>query len=56
VLTRLSVGDDAGPILEQLHGFAELGIQEAHATVEDVYSLRPLEILGEKVIPEVAAL
>jgi hypothetical protein len=34
--------------------FAALGISEAHGIVPDVYKITPLELLGEKVIPEAA--
>lgn len=47
-------GENVDQILEQLRGLADLGVQHAHGRVSDVWSVRPLELLGEKVIPVVA--
>ncbi len=41
-------------ILGDLRAFADLGITVAHGHVHGVHTLRPLEILHERVIPEVA--
>jgi alkanesulfonate monooxygenase len=57
VMTSLDPGPDGANVdtlLEQLRGLAELGITHVHGRVPDVASLRPLEILGEKVIPVAA--
>jgi hypothetical protein len=39
--------------IEHLHALAELGVQAAHGSVTDVGSLRPLELMGERVIPAI---
>ncbi len=49
-------GENADSILEQLSVLADLGVSHAHSRIPDVASIRPLEILGEKVIPEAARL
>jgi F420-dependent oxidoreductase-like protein len=57
VMTSLDPGPDGANVdalLEQLQGLAALGITHAHGRVPDVASLRPLELLGEKVIPVAA--
>jgi hypothetical protein len=41
-------------LLEQLRGFAALGFTEAHGWVPGVEAITPLEILGERVVPEAA--
>jgi len=38
-------------VIEQLHELAELGVQVAHGAVVGVGSLRPLELMAERVIP-----
>src|SRR5215468_11218117 len=38
---------------EHLHELAELGIEVAHGSVADVGSLRPLQLMGERVIPAI---
>ena len=43
-----------GPLLEQLHSLAALGISHAHGRVPDVSTITPLELLGERVIPHAA--
>jgi F420-dependent oxidoreductase-like protein len=47
-------GENCGAILEQLHGIAALGVTHLHTRVPDLSTMRPLELLGEKVI-QVAA-
>ena len=47
-------GENVDAILEQLQGFAALGIAEAHGAVAEVSRITPLEILGERVIPVAA--
>jgi alkanesulfonate monooxygenase len=59
VMMQLDAGPDgakADELIDRLRGFAELGIQHVHGAVPDVASIRPLEIIGERVIPAVAAL
>ncbi len=48
-------GENVGKILDDLHGLADLGIEVALGQVLDVYQIKPLEILAERVIPEAAA-
>jgi len=38
-------------LLEQLQGLAALGVLHAHGRVPNVATIRPLELLGELVIP-----
>jgi F420-dependent oxidoreductase-like protein len=47
-------GEKVDEILEQLRWLAGLGVSHAHSRVTDVSTLKPLEILGERVIPEAA--
>jgi alkanesulfonate monooxygenase len=47
-------GENVDAILEQLRSLAALGVSHAHSRVADVSSLKPLDILGEQVIPEAA--
>ncbi|MHB1874560.1 MAG: LLM class F420-dependent oxidoreductase [Streptosporangiaceae bacterium] len=47
-------GENVDQILEQLRGLADLGVHHSHGRVSDVWSVRPLELLGEKVIPVIA--
>jgi alkanesulfonate monooxygenase SsuD/methylene tetrahydromethanopterin reductase-like flavin-dependent oxidoreductase (luciferase family) len=49
-------GKNVGKVLADLEGLAALGIQEAIGLVTDVWKIRPLEILGSEVIPQVADL
>ncbi len=48
-------GERVGQTIEHLHELAELGIQEAHGAVAGAGSLRPLDLMGEQVIPAVSA-
>jgi alkanesulfonate monooxygenase len=57
VMTGLDPGQDGEKIdalLGKLRGFADLGIQQVHGSLPDVATLRPLQLLGEKVVPEIA--
>ncbi|GAA4871719.1 LLM class F420-dependent oxidoreductase [Pseudonocardia benzenivorans] len=45
-------GENVDPMLEQLAGLATLGVTHVHGWVPGVSAITPLEILGEKVIPE----
>jgi alkanesulfonate monooxygenase len=47
-------GENVDQLLEQLRGFAALGFTEAHGWVPGVEAITPLEILGERVVPEAA--
>jgi alkanesulfonate monooxygenase SsuD/methylene tetrahydromethanopterin reductase-like flavin-dependent oxidoreductase (luciferase family) len=47
-------GEKVGPAIGRLRQLAKLGIQVAIGSVKDVHTLKPLEIIGEKVIPAVA--
>jgi F420-dependent oxidoreductase-like protein len=49
-------GSEVGAVIDQLGTFAETGIQTVIAGVQGDYSLTPLEIIGERVIPAVASL
>jgi F420-dependent oxidoreductase-like protein len=47
-------GEKVDALLEELQRLAELGVQEAHGSVPDVWRITPLELLGERVVPAVA--
>lgn len=49
-------GEKADDLVDTLRGYAELGIQEFHGAPPAYWTLTPLEIIGEKVIPAVADL
>jgi F420-dependent oxidoreductase-like protein len=56
VQTRFDLGKNGEHVaqtIEHLHELAELGVQVAHGSVTDVGSLRPLELMGEHVIPAI---
>jgi F420-dependent oxidoreductase-like protein len=56
VQTRFDLGKNGEHVtqtIEHLHALAELGVQVAHGSVTDVGLLRPLELMGEHVIPAV---
>ena len=58
VMTPMDPGPDGAnvdDILKSLRGLADLGVQHVQAPIPDVASLRPLEIIGEKIIPEIAS-
>jgi alkanesulfonate monooxygenase SsuD/methylene tetrahydromethanopterin reductase-like flavin-dependent oxidoreductase (luciferase family) len=48
-------GENIGALLEQLKGYADLGISEAHSIVPRVSQITPLELIGERLIPAAAA-
>ncbi len=59
VMGPMDVGQDgekAEQFVEQLRGWAELGIQEYHGAPADYWTLTPLQIIGEQVVPQVAEL
>jgi F420-dependent oxidoreductase-like protein len=54
--TRFDLGPNGERVqqtIEHLHELAELGIEVAHGSVNDVGSLRPLELMAERVIPAI---
>ncbi len=44
-------GENVDSILEQLRVLAALGVSHAHSRIPGVSTIRPLEIIGERVIP-----
>jgi F420-dependent oxidoreductase-like protein len=57
VITQLDPGpggERVDALLEQLKGYADLGFSHVHGRVPEVWTLTPLEILGERVIPVAA--
>jgi F420-dependent oxidoreductase-like protein len=53
---RFDTSQGAAAIIADLNRLAGLGFQAALGVVGDVYSITPLEIIGQQVIPEVAGL
>lgn len=49
-------GENVDDILGRIEEFAKLGIQHVHGRVKDVETITPIETIGERVIPAVAAL
>jgi alkanesulfonate monooxygenase len=49
-------GERAGQVLEQLAGWAELGVDHVQTQVADVQQITPLEVYAERLIPEAAKL
>jgi F420-dependent oxidoreductase-like protein len=45
-------GENVGKVLDDLRGLADLGIQATVGFVRDVWRIKPLEIVAERVIPE----
>ena len=59
VMMPIDVGTDGANIdelLERMRGFAELGITHVHSTVKDVVAPRTLDLIGERLLPEMAKL
>jgi hypothetical protein len=59
VMYRFDVGtggERVGQIVEELGRLAEMGFTIAHGQVADVSEITPLEIIGNEVVPAVAAL
>ena len=57
VQTRFDLGlngERVGETIDHLHELADLGIELAHGTVIDIGSLRPLELMAERVLPALA--
>jgi F420-dependent oxidoreductase-like protein len=49
-------GQNVQEIIDRLGGLAELGFDAAIGQVVDVWSVRPLEVIGSRIIPAVASL
>jgi alkanesulfonate monooxygenase SsuD/methylene tetrahydromethanopterin reductase-like flavin-dependent oxidoreductase (luciferase family) len=49
-------GEKTAEMVDQLGGLAELGFEVAIGAVANVWDVRPLEIIGSEVIPQVAGL
>ena len=49
-------GEKAAEIIDQLGRLAEMGFQVAIGAVANVWTVTPIELIGSKVIPAVAAL
>ncbi|HET9895779.1 MAG TPA: LLM class F420-dependent oxidoreductase [Streptosporangiaceae bacterium] len=47
-------GENVDQLLGHLRALADLGVSHAHSRIPNVSSIRPLEIMGERVIPEAA--
>jgi hypothetical protein len=59
VQTRFDLGERGERVeetIEHLQALAELGVQVAHGGLADAGSLRPLELMAERIIPAVAEL
>jgi alkanesulfonate monooxygenase SsuD/methylene tetrahydromethanopterin reductase-like flavin-dependent oxidoreductase (luciferase family) len=57
VMMPLDVGADGehvDAILARLQELAGLGVEHVHSTIRDVSTIRPLEVIGERIIPEAA--
>ena len=49
-------GENVDAILTELRSLAALGVTHVQGSVKDVSTITPLEILGERVVPEAARL
>jgi alkanesulfonate monooxygenase len=49
-------GEKVDALLGELEGFAELGVAHVHGIVPDVVRITPLELLGERLIPQATKL
>jgi len=47
-------GERVAQTLDELRALADLGVQVAHGRVEGVQDIRPLEVIGERIVPVVA--
>ena len=56
VLFPLNLGAGAGPVVDQLGAFAEVGVQTVIGALIGVERLEPIEAVGRDVIPQVAGL
>jgi alkanesulfonate monooxygenase len=48
------VDAEADRMLAELRRLADLGVAVAHGRVEGVHAIRPLEVLGDRIIPQIA--
>lgn len=55
VMTRLDPADPKAAV-EELRGYAALGVQHVHAMVPDVAAIEPLRVFGSEIIPAAAEL
>ena len=56
VLFPMNLGAGAGPVVDQLGAFAEVGVQTVIGALIGVERLEPIEAVGRDVIPQVAGL
>lgn len=49
-------GENVDAMLETMRSMSELGVTHFHGTVPNVSTIKPLEILAERVMPEIAGL
>lgn len=59
IILRMNVGREGervDELLDQLGAFAEAGVQGAFGSLAGVEDIRPIEIMGERVIPQAAKL
>jgi alkanesulfonate monooxygenase len=47
-------GENVDSVISQLRGLAELGVNYVHSRLADVSQIKPLDILGERVVPVIA--
>jgi len=55
---RFDVGEDGanvGALIDQLRGFAAMGIETVYGRVVDDYRITPIEVMGRDVVPVVAS-
>jgi F420-dependent oxidoreductase-like protein len=48
-------GERCAQIVDELGALAELGFTVAHGAIENVGDLRPIELIGERVLPQIVA-
>jgi hypothetical protein len=54
---RFDVGENGEKVDEAIGGLrwlASMGIQKVHASVTDVYDIKPLEIIAKRILPVAA--
>jgi alkanesulfonate monooxygenase SsuD/methylene tetrahydromethanopterin reductase-like flavin-dependent oxidoreductase (luciferase family) len=56
VLFPMNLGAGAGPVVDQLGAFAEVGVQTVIGALIGVERLEPIEAVGRDVIPQVAGI
>jgi alkanesulfonate monooxygenase len=47
-------GERVDDVIAMLREFSELGVTHCHGSVPDVASIKPLEIIGERIMPVAA--